>query len=120
MGLPLGRSNQLDDVLDRWQKPGDAAGIQKFSTQFDFNVFNATGSNEGIIDASYIRLKNLSLGWQLPERWRKWMGFKSFRIYGQGQNLLTITNYPGLDPETGSLAVLPPLRVITFGIQAGL
>ena len=50
----------------------------------------------------------------------KKLHLQNTRIYLQGQNLLTITNYKGIDPEQANMNYLPPLRMITFGIKAGL
>lgn len=113
-------SNQPVTVLDRWQQPGDVRPIQRFSQNSSTlkNWVNARDSDQQYGDASYIRLKNLSLSWQLPDRLKQNLHAKNVKIYVQGQNLLTITNYKGLDPETVSSITLPPLRVITFGIQA--
>ncbi|SEO05557.1 TonB-linked outer membrane protein, SusC/RagA family [bacterium A37T11] len=78
-------------------------------------------SDGRITDASYIRLRNLQLAWNLPEKWRSGSGIKNARIYLQCQNLLTITNYKGLDPEiAGGLLTLPPLRTFVFGAQFSL
>lgn len=48
------------------------------------------------------------------------MHLSNCRMYLQGQNLMTITGYKGMDPETQSLTTLPPLRVVTAGIQFSL
>jgi TonB-linked SusC/RagA family outer membrane protein len=113
--------NEPVNVLNRWQKPGDNAEFASYTTnaygQTLFPVFSDAWYS---YDASYIRLKNLSLSWQLPSRWIQRAKFQSVRLYCQGQNLLTITKYPGLDPENLSTTSLPPLRVITFGAQLGL
>jgi len=113
--------NQPVVVLARWQKQGDNSFIQRYSTQ---PLFQSTGiassSNLIFADASYARIKNVSLSWQLPATWKKRVQWQSCRIYAQGQNLITITRYKGLDPETGSSTSLPPLRVITVGLQIGL
>jgi len=74
-----------------------------------------TSSNMIIGDASYIRLKNLSLSYQL-----KLPKIESLRLYFQGQNLWTITNYYGLDPEFTAFGYLPPLKTYAFGIQLTL
>jgi hypothetical protein len=71
-------------------------------------------------DASYIRLRNAALSWQLPNQFIKKLHFEQARIFVQGQNLLTITNYQGLDPENRSTSLLPPLRILTTGIQLTL
>jgi len=113
--------NQPDIVLARWQKQGDNSVIQRYSTQPLWqSTGNASFSNVMFADASYARIKNLFLSWQLPETWKKRARLQSCRIYAQGQNLFTITSYKGLDPETGSSLSLPPLRVITLGLQIGL
>lgn len=110
--------NQPTVVLHRWQIPGDNATIQLFSTQSNSNFVYASALSNAIwSDASYIRLKNLSLSWQMPDPWRKKAQLQDFRIFAQGQNLLTITKYLGLDPETPSSLILPPLRVITIGVR---
>jgi hypothetical protein len=77
-------------------------------------------SDAALTDASFIRLKNLSLSWQLPGQWRQAARLKYCRVYAQGQNLWTITSYKGLDPETQSATSLPPLRMLTIGVQVGL
>jgi len=114
--------NQPTSVLSRWQRPGDQTSIQRFNS--DFSLAQAQGSvtnsDANWIDASYIRLKNLSLSWQLPKQMKDVLHLENCKLYMQGQNLFTITKYDGLDPETKSLGSLPPLRMITFGVKIGL
>jgi hypothetical protein len=109
-------------ALQRWQKPGDIAPIQRYSE--DGSTLTAQGaaslSDQLYKDASYIRLKNLSLSYKLPGTWQQKMGLQSARIYLQGQNLFTITRYKGYDPENQSEFTLPPLRVWTVGLQITL
>ncbi|MEM6718076.1 MAG: TonB-dependent receptor [Bacteroidota bacterium] len=86
-------------VLRRWQNPGDITDIPRF--RFGANINNEISSRY-IEDASYLRLRNVTLGYSLPERVinKSGNGFiKKIRVYVQGQNLLTFTNYSGLDPE---------------------
>lgn len=71
-------------------------------------------SDAAIVDASYIRLKNISLSWDVPKNLLKNV---KCRIYLQGQNLFTFTNYDGADPEFKSSGYLPPLKVWTTGMQ---
>ena len=115
--------NQPTSVLNRWQKAGDVATVQRYNTNYMLIgqwVDAAYNSDAAYTDASYIRLKNLSLSWQLPKLWQGKMHLQNFRLYIQGQNLLTITHYKGMDPENpqGFGAGLPPLKVLTMGIQA--
>ncbi|WP_448698165.1 SusC/RagA family TonB-linked outer membrane protein [Mucilaginibacter sp. AW1-3] len=114
--------NEPVNVLTRWQKPGDLASIQRFTTGIGLitQSFDAQQSDANYVDASYIRLKNASLSWQLPKSTQQHLGLQNAQIYLQGQNLLTFTNYPGLDPETLSRTSLPPLRIISLGIRMGL
>ncbi|WEK33682.1 MAG: SusC/RagA family TonB-linked outer membrane protein [Candidatus Pseudobacter hemicellulosilyticus] len=117
----MANANQLTDVLDRWQKSGDISNVQRFSA--NYSTYNQWGyaamSNAGYTDVSFIRLKNASLSWELPASWTRTIHFQQARLYVQGQNLLTFTDYPGLDPENVSFLSVPPLRVITFGCQIG-
>ena len=78
-----------------------------------------TASDANLVDASFIRLKNINLSYSLPASFLNKCHLQSIRIYLQGQNLLTITRYKGYDPETKGIA-LPPLRTFTAGIQLSL
>ena len=114
--------NQPSYILNRWQKSGDHAAIQRYNTDYTYinQFYDAEGSDRGISDASFIRLKNLALSWQIPA-FKSGKGvLQSCRIYMQGQNLITITRYKGMDPEQrlGSNVALPPLRVLTLGFEA--
>jgi TonB-linked SusC/RagA family outer membrane protein len=112
-------SNQPVSVLNNWKKSGDDVQIEKYSTSQSSSIFNATASSKGITDASFVRLKNASLSWQVPNKWINNLKLQNIKVYLLGQNLFTITDYKGLDPETKSLAVLPPLRTIILGLQIG-
>lgn len=120
--LPGTAGNQPTLVMDRWQKAGDRTNIQQFSQAFGdafFAHFYGTQSDNAIGDASFIRLKNVFLSYQFPAALTERVHIKRLRIYLQGQNLLTFTRYQGLDPETQSSA-LPPLRMLTGGLQVTL
>jgi TonB-linked SusC/RagA family outer membrane protein len=115
-------SNVPVAVLNRWQNPGDHSTTQQF-TQTYADATNAyyylTASDAIISDASFIRLKSLSLSYQFPADWIKKWGVQSAVLFIRGENLFTITKYEFLDPETQGLG-LPPLRVITTGIHVSL
>lgn len=107
----------------RWQHPGDKALTQKFtnSNSAAVSAFSYMASSDhAYSSASFVRLKNLSLSYQFPDALKKRMHFTNLRVYIQGQNLLTFTKYLGGDPETQSLAGIPPLKVLTGGIQISL
>ncbi|TCC99570.1 SusC/RagA family TonB-linked outer membrane protein [Pedobacter hiemivivus] len=115
-------SNQLTAVLERWQKEGDATSVQKFSTLTSVNTLNsrAKQSTLSVVDASYIRLRNIALSFNLPNHLLEKVKISNCAIYLQAQNLVTITKYIGLDPETATLGMLPPLRTFAIGINLSL
>ncbi|WP_181182465.1 SusC/RagA family TonB-linked outer membrane protein [Sphingobacterium lumbrici] len=113
--------NQPVSILSAWQQEGDNTQVQQVGMK-NLNPFAAaTLSDEAFMDASFVRLKNASLSWQLPGVMAQKVGVSNARIYINGQNLLTFTRFKGLDPETQSFqAVMPPLKVITLGVKVGL
>ena len=110
-------ANQPSLVMNRWEAPGDDTDIQKFGSAGNSAYLNLGISDRYIADASFIRLKNAQISYQLPMQWLDKAKMKNARVYVQGQNLLTVTNNLGLDPETQSSKRLPPLRIITMGVQ---
>jgi TonB-dependent starch-binding outer membrane protein SusC len=116
---PGGVSNQPVEVLNRWQKPGDVTNVQKFTNSGDgYYAYLAAGSaDNSISNTSFVRLKNVSLSYSLPGTLLGNLRLQTARIYLQGQNLLTLTKFIGLDPEQGIIQNLPPLRFITAGIH---
>ncbi len=113
-------SNQPVTVLNRWTKPGDNARVMRFNSDGSFDSFyNVLNSDANYSNSSFIRLKNLSVSWEIARSWIQKIRMERCRLFVQGQNLLTITKYKGLDPENQSVTSLPPLRVITVGLHAG-
>ena len=106
--------NQSSRLLNRWKQPGDITDIPRHGeyTEFDSRLLE---------DASFLRLKNLMVSYSLPKNILKKTGFiRGLRVYAQGQNLLTFTNFSGLDPEgTTNLyaAQYPMSRQYTFGLD---
>lgn len=117
MGLAGLMSNQPARMADNWKQPGDIADYQRYATGSNINAVNGdylyTESTASVTDASYIRLKNISLSYDVPLQ-RKALQCKFMM---QGQNLLTFTKYKDGDPEFLSYGYLPPLKVITAGVQ---
>ncbi len=109
--------NQPVEVLDVWSTENPAGQYMPYSSGTDAQANQLHGyfskSTAGIGDASFIRLKNIQLSYRLP--------FNSYlqdiRFYVQGQNLLTLTDYFGVDPEFILSGFLPPLKTWSFGIQ---
>ncbi|OXA73010.1 SusC/RagA family protein [Flavobacterium aquidurense] len=117
MGFAGQMSNQPKVKMDSWQVPTDIAEYQIYTTGYNSDVVTAeylyNRSDASITDASYIRLKNISLSYQLPLN----LNAIQCKITLQSQNTLTFTKYKDGDPEFTSAGYLPPLRVITAGVQ---
>ncbi|WP_082305035.1 TonB-dependent receptor [Persicobacter sp. CCB-QB2] len=92
-----GADNQMTTILDRWQQPGDITDIPR-ATANDPNNNNRT-SSRFVEDGSFLRLKNLTVGYSLPQPVLEKLHLRKCRFYVSGQNLWTLTNYSGLDPE---------------------
>jgi len=91
--------NYLEEVWDRWT-PENTDATRPRATWSDPNN-NKRPSDYYIENGSYLRLKNLTLGYTLPKQWLSKVGVHQLRVYTSIQNLFTITNYPGYDPELG-------------------
>lgn len=79
---------------------------------------NRRASSYYLRDASYLRLKNLSLGYTFPRKWTRKAQIEQLRIFFSGDNLVTITGYQGLDPENGGyFLAYPQNKVYSFGIN---
>ncbi|MDR1631707.1 MAG: TonB-dependent receptor [Dysgonamonadaceae bacterium] len=75
-------------------------------------------NDQFLYDASYLKLKTLQIGYTLPQKWTSKAKMNDLRIFVSGENLLTVTNYPGLDPELGSgVALYPIARLLSAGIN---
>jgi len=117
-----GLANWTTDALRRWQKPGDVTDIPKATSSFGTaysTYFNYTNSPDVYGDASFIRLKTLSLSYSLAPTAVQRLHLQGLRLYVQGQNLFTLTRYNGFDPEV-PLWALPPQRVLTGGVQVSI
>jgi len=92
-------SNLSTGFLNRWNGPGTSNTVPRAT--FDGFPNNNLASSRFVEDGSYLRLKNIQLGYTLPESVLDKTFISFARIYIAGQNLLTFTNYNGLDPELG-------------------
>ncbi|RZJ23613.1 MAG: TonB-dependent receptor [Acinetobacter sp.] len=117
--------NQFDSYKDRWSPTNQGS------------LMNAAGgsgpfvySDRTIEDGSYLRLKTAAFGYNFNQKTTKKLGLKTLRAYVSGQNLLTWTNYSGLDPEVSTrdavrtpgfdFSAYPRARTITFGLNVTL
>lgn len=118
--LPGSFVNQPVEMGNHFPQDGTNAISQQYTTGQNGTLieghYNLIDSNAAYSDASFVRLKNLTLVYAIPSAWSKTFTGK---VYLQGQNLLTITDFRGADPENQSASALPPLRQFTMGIQLG-
>ncbi len=116
----------LDFVKNMWTPTNHT---NKYPAMFAGGYLPVTGTNSTyfLLDASYMRLKNLAIGYNIPKSFSRKIGSKDIRIYVSGDNLLTFTKYPEGDPErvlaankdyaNGRTSTYPQLRIYTFGIN---
>src|SRR5690606_24145868 len=109
--------NQQRVVLQALQEGSDFQRISRSSesSRAYSNILNTTFS---VQDASFLRLKTLSIGYSLPENVLRTIGIENGKIFLAGQNLITITDYSGMDPEvSGNGTSFASLRTISCGLQ---
>ncbi len=117
---PGAANNSFIFLLNRWQKPGDQTDIPKASTVADSYYANTSAN---FFNASYFRLKNVALSYDLPGSWLRKFKLDQVNIYVQGENLYTWWNKKSglMDPESGALTNaaknIPPMKTITAGMQ---
>jgi TonB-dependent starch-binding outer membrane protein SusC len=101
--LNTGYNNGTADVVNAYRAPGTRGASDLGNTKTDVKAAYQdpaiTISDRFIEDASYVRLKNLTVGYTLPNEWLERAKIKKIRVYGSAQNIATITSYTGFDPE---------------------
>jgi TonB-dependent starch-binding outer membrane protein SusC len=126
-----GGDNQLAIVNDRWQQPGDITNIPAATNDPELAASNVRVSSRFIEDGSYLRMKNLTLGYTFHIGDKLKNAISGFRIYFTGQNLFTLTRYSGLDPEVNyrgndnavigtDFFTFPQARIYSFGLNLTL
>ncbi|PEN05026.1 SusC/RagA family TonB-linked outer membrane protein [Longimonas halophila] len=125
--LGSGIFNLEEDALDRWTGPGTSTDMPRLTVS-DPNL-NTRISDRYVRDGSYLRLKNVTFGYTVPDRLFDAVGasVRSARVFVSGQNLLTLTGYEGFDPEIGERngvldrgidrGVYPQSRTVTVGLD---
>ena len=112
-----GQVNQSSTSGDAWQQIGDQSSSQLHTTGLNgaavSSYYRYIESDAVITDGSFIRLKNISLSYDIPLQATTNVKYK---LFIQGQNLLTFTSYKAGDPEFKFSGFLPPLKVISGGM----
>jgi TonB-linked SusC/RagA family outer membrane protein len=91
--------NQLTSALDRYTATNTDGELPRFNNSHQNNL---RVSDRYVEDGSFLRIQNISLGYQLPTRWVNKAKLSSVRIYASAQNIYTFTKYTGYDPELGA------------------
>ena len=91
-----GKNNQSTAVLHRWRAEGDQTDIPRALYGMGYNYL---GSDRFVEDASFLRLKTLSLSYNVPKKWLKHLGITKLNVFATGYDLFTWTKYKGQDPE---------------------
>lgn len=113
---------QLSTDMDRsWRKPGDITDVPRF-------VINNTdlANNESsrfLYDGSYLRVKNVSLGYTVKNSWLQSLKLQNVRLYVSAENILTFAKHKGMDPEVAITGLanfdVPNVKTYTFGLNVG-
>lgn len=116
------RGNALAEVADRWKADNASTKVHSARGYIKYDI-----SSRFIEDGSYLRLKNITLGYTLPKTFTKRFHVNKLRVYATAQNLFCLTRYSGYDPEvnTSTSPLMPGLdwgaypksNVYTFGVQ---
>jgi TonB-dependent starch-binding outer membrane protein SusC len=125
-----GAFNQSVSTLNRWQSPSSPGNGTMPRAVWDDPNTNARTSDRYVENGSYLRVRNLTIGYKLPAKTISKFKLQQFRIYAGVQNLLTITKYQGFDPEVGPYqqsglqngvdnGTYPVSRTVTFGLNVG-
>ncbi|RAJ11114.1 TonB-linked SusC/RagA family outer membrane protein [Chitinophaga skermanii] len=122
-----GVANQSTAVLDRWTPTNPSKTIPRANSSGQ--PYQIT--DRQVEDGSYLRLRNIQLGYNLPEKWLKRVNMTSVKIYVSGQNLATWTKYSGFDPEVSRFGQdnlsmgtdygsYPAAKIYLVGLNIGL
>ncbi len=120
-------NNNSTEILGRWQSPenpGDGITPRLWASTNTFTNLTGIATSRFLEDGDFISLDNITLGYQLPAALTERIRVDNLRFFIQGQNLLTITDYKGLNPEmeTGGVDLngTPRARILSLGINVNL
>jgi TonB-linked SusC/RagA family outer membrane protein len=116
--------NQPEELVNNhWQKPGDIKPYRAYSTgtvQESNSVQNSIyfNASDGVYtDASFIRLSNLSVAYNLPKVVAARLGMKGCNFFMNAENVFVLTKYKGVDPEIQNFNIMPQAKVFTAGLS---
>ena len=105
-----GRRNFLAEVADRWSPTNASNLVPKYDGYITNDVYSRF-----VEDGSFLRLKNVTLGYTLPTKWTRKFYVSKLRVYASGQNLFCLDNYSGYDPEVSTAASNPMTPGLDWG-----
>ena len=111
------------DWRDRWTEDNPSTTMPRMYWGWNDSGKSSRTSSYYLQDASYLRIKNLVIGYTLPNTLTDRIGLNKVRAYFSGDNLFTFTDYPGLDPErggNGNFVNYPQNKIYSFGLQVQL
>ena len=122
------QANTLQYIFDnRWQKAGDNTRFPsaKLSSWKDASYANFLESSAYVFDGSYFKIKQLQLGYTLPQKWTKKIMIDNLRVYASMDDWFVFTSYPGFDPEvsvsSSGLGIdygqYPTIKKTVFGLN---
>jgi TonB-linked SusC/RagA family outer membrane protein len=123
--------NNQRDILRRWTKPGDITDIPKLHYNDQYASGSVLMHSANVEDGSYIKLRNVSIGYRVPARLYSGVGISSIRIYVMASNFILYTKYTGSDPEISANGdsntasgrdknAVPAGKSFTFGLNVGI
>jgi TonB-linked SusC/RagA family outer membrane protein len=112
----VGQFNFSNDITRAWSQPGDVTDIPRFNAT---NLNSFPDSDRFLRDASFLRLRFASLGYSFPQKTLEGTGFASARIFVNGENILTFSEWRGFDPEarTNTGRQFPTPRTYSVGLE---
>jgi TonB-linked SusC/RagA family outer membrane protein len=115
-------TNWHEDILNRWTPENTNTDVPRLGTSQALNTNSQ--SSRFLVDASYLRLRNVTLGYSLPQGLQDKVGLKNARVFVQGDNLWTLFKTPGLDPEQSIDGItnsrFPTQKTVSVGVRATL
>lgn len=104
-------------ALNRWQKEGDIAVVQKFSTKVLENPDFIDNSDAAYSNVFFTRLQTMQLSYNIPSTFTKKIGLRNVTVHAQGQNLFAFAPFGGTNPRTLDRALLAPMRTYVAGLN---
>ncbi len=123
-----GNVNNIGLARDRWRSPQNPGSGNIPRAAYGFTTLSDVGSDFYVMNGSFLRLSNITLAYNIPATITKKIRVQNVRLYLSGQNIVTLTDYPGYDPETASNSgnplspgfdqgIYPIARVFTLGLN---